>query len=66
MTIAEKIYHNKKSIFVFALIMTLIGTSISYVAYGIEPWETFGGFICGLGLGISIFSLAVKKPNLEK
>lgn len=66
MTIAEKIYHNKKSIFVFALIITLIGISISYRTYGTEPWETIGGFICGIGLGVSIFSLAVKNPNLEK
>ena len=66
MRFAEKIYHNKKRIFIFALFITLIGIGISYYTYQTEPWETIGGFICGLGFGVSIFSLAIKNPSLEK
>ena len=38
---------------------------MAYVKYGIEPWETVGGALCGIGLSFAVIALSVKKtePN---
>ena len=56
------IYTNRKLLIVVSLLIIVSGALLAYVQYNIEPWETLGGFLCGIGLGLLLIFISLKKP----
>lgn len=59
----EKIYNNRKNIFIVAIIIAVLGALMGYKMYGVEPWETVAGAICGFGFSIAVFTFSIKPPE---
>lgn len=58
-----KIYNSRKKILFSSIFIFLIGFIVAYFYWGIEPHETIGGFLCGIGLGFSVLAISLKKPQ---
>jgi len=41
----------------------ILGGVMGYLTYEVEPWETVGGGLFGLGFGLFLFSFAIEKKN---
>lgn len=54
-------YNNRRKILFVGVLLIIIGVVIAYSKWGIEPEETIAGVLCGLGFGIAIISLSLKK-----
>tara|TARA_Y100000780_G_C13470855_1_gene334615 strand:+ start:413 stop:535 length:123 start_codon:yes stop_codon:yes gene_type:complete len=39
---------------------------MAYYFHNTEPWETIGGFLCGVGLGLLIIFVAIKESKTDK
>jgi hypothetical protein len=48
---------------VFCVLIIFIGGILGYLKYGIEPFETIGGFLCGLGLILLLVAIFSKKKK---
>lgn len=59
----QVIYKNRNKVLVVSIFLILIGILLGYVKYGVEPWETIGGFFFGIGISLAIISLSLKKPK---
>jgi len=59
----NRIYKHRIKIRSIGLLLLLSGIILAYFYYGIEPQETIGGFLCGLGLSVLLISVAIKKSN---
>ncbi|WP_179344423.1 hypothetical protein [Winogradskyella ursingii] len=59
----EYIYLNRKKFLISSLFLIILGIVISYFNYGTEPWETVGGFTCGLGFGLILIFIGIKSPK---
>ncbi|CAL2102368.1 conserved protein of unknown function [Tenacibaculum sp. 190130A14a] len=57
----QVVYRNRKKILIVSVFLLIIGFVMTYLKYGIEPWETIGGFLCGIGISFGIISLSSKK-----
>jgi len=57
------LYQNRKKILVFGFLLILFGAILAFKKWGIEPEETIAGFLCGLGVGISLISFGIKNPK---
>lgn len=57
----ENIYNNRKLIRLISIIILVIGLIMAYYYWGVEPYETISGALCGFGLAVSIFSFSLKK-----
>ena len=53
-------YRNRNLILGLAILLIISGAIIGYVYYGTEPHETYGGFLCGLGVGVLFIYAAIK------
>jgi hypothetical protein len=47
-------YRNRNVVLGLAILLIISGAIIGYVYYGTEPHETFGGVLCGLGVGVLV------------
>jgi hypothetical protein len=56
-------FKNKKKILVIGVLLLFAGSMLSYIKQTIEPEETIGGFLCGIGTAIIILSLNLKKTK---
>ncbi|MBT8246077.1 MAG: hypothetical protein HKP48_06915 [Winogradskyella sp.] len=56
------IYNNKTLLIAISVLIIASGAILTYLQYNIEPWETVGGFLCGLGLGLLLIFISLKKP----
>lgn len=45
------------------VILLVSGGFTGYLYFGIEPQESFGGFLCGTGLSLLLFSAIYKKKK---
>ncbi|GAB5564785.1 MAG: hypothetical protein Wins2KO_18480 [Winogradskyella sp.] len=63
MPINQILYNNKKKLILVSILAIVVGALTSYFNYGTEPWETIGGFICGLFFGMLIIFTSLKQPN---
>jgi F0F1-type ATP synthase assembly protein I len=63
MAINQILYKNKKSLSFISAVLVVLGAILSYIYYGTEPWETVGGFICGIGFGLFIIFISLKQPQ---
>lgn len=61
----NKIYQNRNTILYLSVFLIVLGAQITYFYYGIEPWETIGGFLGGFGLGALIIVFSIKKPTIN-
>ena len=66
MQIKEFLFQNKSKIKLPSLALTLLGIIITTLYYGTEPWETLGGFLCGIGLGLLMTSIGIKAPKTNE
>ena len=57
------IYKHREKVKYISILMLLVGIAMAYFYYGIEPHETIGGFLCGLGLGLFLIYFAIKQPE---
>lgn len=57
------LYNNRKKITFLGILFIIIGAVLAYLKWGIEPEETIAGVFCGLGFGLTILSLGMKKPE---
>jgi|TARA_B110000977_G_scaffold99592_1_gene130751 CHASE3 domain sensor protein len=51
-----KTHITRKLIACIGVLLIIIGVFISYSYWNIEPQETIGGFLCGLGFGVLLLS----------
>ncbi|WP_188372976.1 hypothetical protein [Winogradskyella haliclonae] len=56
------LYNNKTLLIAVCILIIVSGVILAYVQYNIEPWETIGGFLCGIGLGLLLIFISLKKP----
>lgn len=63
MAINQKIYNNRKALRIISVLMMFIGVIIAYFCNDSEPWETIGGFMCGLGFAFFIIFDSLKQPK---
>ena len=63
MAIRQKIYDNKGTLILLSISLVIVGIAIAYVYYNSEPWETLGGFLCGIGFGLFLISVSLKQPQ---
>ncbi|GAB7255770.1 hypothetical protein [Polaribacter sp. OB-PA-B3] len=54
-------YRNRKKIQILSILLLVFGAILAYLNWGIEPQETIAGFLVGLGFGILLLSLNLKK-----
>ncbi len=54
-------YRNRKKIQILSILLLVFGAILAYLNWGIEPEETIAGFLVGLGFGILLLSLNLKK-----
>ncbi|WP_439153071.1 hypothetical protein [Winogradskyella sp.] len=57
------IYKHREKVKYISILMFGVGITMAYFYYGIEPHETIGGFLCGLGLGLFLIYFAIKKSE---
>lgn len=57
-----KIYNNKKNILFTSICVFILGVIVAFSYWEIEPHETIGGFLCGIGFGFSILAISLKQP----
>jgi len=50
---------------VWGICLLIFGATLAYLKWGTEPLETVAGVFCGLGFGLTIASLGMKKPKLQ-
>ncbi|MDY0780590.1 hypothetical protein [Tenacibaculum sp. IB213877] len=62
----EKLYNNRKTLLYIGIILTILGVILGYYMYEVEPWETIGGAISGLGFSMCFISLTIKHPEQVK
>ncbi|MDH7913485.1 hypothetical protein [Winogradskyella sp. SYSU M77433] len=62
----KKIYKNRFLFRSISLLLILIGLVMAYYFHNTEPWETIGGFLCGVGLGLLIIFVAIKESKTDK
>lgn len=63
MRINEFLFKHKIILSISSALILVIGIIITYIYYGTEPWETVGGFICGIGFGLFITFMSLKQVN---
>ncbi|WP_299116046.1 hypothetical protein [uncultured Winogradskyella sp.] len=56
------LYNNKTLLIAVCILIIVSGAILAYLQYNIEPWETVGGFLCGIGLGLLLIFISLKKP----
>jgi len=56
------LYNNKRLLITVSALIIASGAILAYLQYNIEPWETIGGFLCGIGLGLLLIFISLKKP----
>ncbi len=61
----NKIYQNRNTILFLSVFFIVLGALVTYFYYGVEPWETIGGFFGGFGLGALIITFSLKKPQIK-
>lgn len=54
-------YKNRKKTLALGVVLLLSGVYLAFQKWGIEPQETLAGVLCGLGLGIVVISLSIKR-----
>lgn len=53
-------YRNRNVVLVLGILLLISGALIGYLFYGTEPHETYGGVLCGLGIGVLLTYFSIR------
>lgn len=54
------LYRNRNVVLVLAIVLFLAGAYMAYVFWGVEPQETYAGYLIGFGVGTLVIYSAIK------
>lgn len=57
------IYKHRATVKYVSILLFVVGLAITYFYYNSEPYETIGGFLCGIGFGLFLIFIAIKQTK---